>query len=253
MPILVTPLNHFNQDISRARELSEFSGSTSQQTLRDDILRSAWMMAVGACDAYFCDAYADLLSRTLRAKDQEAKVDIPDRLKGLKVPVVAIIRESNNGWRWRMAARELIEKDNVLSLDKISTLFNLFFRESHKLLTYDTFDQWILHTNSKSRLFGITRSNFRHRTPTDKAASRKAALHQFRDRFADIFQRRHDCIHNCDRPKVAIQSIDKSKTDKVIDDIEFLVHRCNEAFLGEFEEYLSELGFSGVTRNRVKM
>lgn len=27
------------------------------------------MMAVGACDAYFSDAYADLISRTLRAKE----------------------------------------------------------------------------------------------------------------------------------------------------------------------------------------
>jgi hypothetical protein len=37
----------------------------------------------------------------------------------------------------------------------------------------------------------------------------------------------------------------------VIEDVEFLVRRCNAAFLDEFPRYLSTLGFSAVTRNQV--
>ena len=38
-------------------------------------------MAVGACDAYFADAYADLISRAIRAKELQTAIDIPDRNK----------------------------------------------------------------------------------------------------------------------------------------------------------------------------
>ena len=62
------------------------------------------MMAVGASDAYFCDAYADLIARTLQAKQLQPTVTIPDRLSKLKVPVIAVIRQAEGGWRWRMAA-----------------------------------------------------------------------------------------------------------------------------------------------------
>jgi hypothetical protein len=87
------------------------------------------MMAVGASDAYFCDAYGDLLARALRAKSIQPGVQIPDRLNNLKVPVITVLSGTHEGWRWRMAARELIEKENVLALKKIRELFNHFLSE----------------------------------------------------------------------------------------------------------------------------
>jgi hypothetical protein len=209
------------------------------------------MMAVGACDAYFSDAYADLISRALRAKDLEPAIGIPDRLNNLKVPVTAILREARGGWRWRMAARELMEDQNVLSLEKIRALFNHFFRKGHKLLNQDTIGSWILHRDAKSRLFGLTATRYRALLPVDKADAKKASLEQFEEHFNGIFQRRHDCIHNCDRPRVALQTISLVTVEKTTADIEFLVCRCHEALVDEFPEYLRTLRFGASTRNQV--
>jgi len=167
------------------------------------------------------------------------------------VPVTAILRQSNGGWRWRMAARELIETENVLALDKVRALFNHFFCKKHKLLNQDTIEVWILHCHANSRLFGLTPTQYRAKSVADKANARKDALEQFELRFEEIFQRRHDCIHNCDRPRSAVQQIRATGVNKILQDIEFLVYRCHEAFLAEYPIYLFGLGFNSVTRNQV--
>ena len=66
---------------------------------------------------------------------------------------------------------------------------------------------------------------------------RRLHLERLEEHFDGIFQRRHDCIHNCDRPKNALQPISPVTVDKVIADIEFLVCRCHEAMTDEFPEY----------------
>lgn len=251
--MLATAKAHFDQDIARARALLAHSLALPAGGLTDDVLRASWMMGVGACDAYFSDVYADLITRALRAKDMQSAISIPDRLNNLRVPVTAVLRQSTGGWRWRMAARELIESENVLSLEKIKTLFNHFFRKTHKLFTQDTIEAWILHPQTKLRLFGVTPTQYRAGNAAAKAAYKKQAVEQFEENFSEIFQRRHDCIHNCDRPKVALQSIRHTQVRKKLEDIEFLANRCHEAFITEFPQYLRALGFNAVTRNRVCM
>lgn len=247
--MLGTAKQHFGDDVQRGRDLLAHARTLPAGRLQGDILRATWMMSVGACDAYFSDAYADLIARTLRAKDLQPAVNLPDRLNNLKVPVIAVIRGSSS-WRWRMAARELIEDENVLSLEKIKQLFNHFFRKTHKIISQETIEGWLLHPHAKTRLFGITRTNYRALTAADKSKARKAALDKFGEYFTEIFQRRHDCIHNCDRPKMALLPISDTTVEKRIQDIEFLVNRCHEAFLSEFPEYLRTLGFNGATRAR---
>lgn len=71
------------------------------------------------------------------------------------------------------------------------------------------------------------------------------------DRFRDTFQRRHDCIHNCDRPKVSPQALHLGATVlKVTQDVEFLVHRCDEHIKAEFREFLLGLGCTAQTINQ---
>lgn len=255
MPILETPYSHFAQDIVRAKALVEHADLLPASELQNDIMRSAWMMSVGALDAYFCDAYADLIARTLQAKQIQPQVHIPDRLNNLRVPVVAFIRAAaNENWRWRVMARELIEDHTVLSIEKIKKLFNQFFENSTKLMGDSSFDSWLLHRDHKQRLFGINRTNYRATQNATRIQSRKDTKDVFSKRYERIFQRRHDCIHNCDRPKVAIDHSLVTSTNgvnKVIYDVEFLVNRCHEAFVAAFPGYLDRLGFSGVTRNRV--
>lgn len=249
--MLATAQTHFLEDLDRARCLVAHTQGQPAGRLKDDMLRAGWMMAVGACDAYFSDAYADLVSRALRAKDLQPAVAIPDRLNNLKVPVTAILTPARGGWRWRMAARELIETENVLALEKIRSLFNHFFRKGHKILGLDTVESWILHRCSKQRLFGISATRYRTLTGSPKQKAKEDALNQLHERFEAIFQRRHDCIHNCDRPKVALQPISANAVSKTIEDIDFLVQRSHSAFLVEFPIYLTGLGFSGATKNQV--
>lgn len=248
---LQTPKRHFDEDLARAQALLAHARTLPVDLLQRDVLRAAWMMSVGASDAFFSDAYGDLLARTLRAKGKQPTVAIPDRLNNLKVPVVAILSGTHEGWRWRMAARELIEKENVLSLDKIRDLFNHFFRKTHRILHLQTIETLITHREAKSRMFGITATAYRALPLVDKGKAKADAVTHMEDHFEWLFQRRHDCIHNCDRPKIALQAITPENVQKTIEDIQFLVNRCHDAFLTEFPLYLTNLGFNAVTRNGV--
>ena len=132
-----TPRKHFDEDIKRAEALLDHaklqpSVQWRKRRLRDDLLRSAWMFAIGALDAYFCDAYISVLARTLRAKSMQSDVKLPKSIESIELPIGSVFAEYQEraNWRWRMAARSLLEQDNVLRLDKIRTLFNPFFSET---------------------------------------------------------------------------------------------------------------------------
>lgn len=248
--ILETAKAHFDEDIERACDIRDRADAMPENRLKGDLLRSAWMISVGAADAFYCDAYADLVSRTLRAKSHQSSGRLPDRLGGLRVPIVAVLNSANS-WQWRMAARELIEKESVLSIKEIKSLLNLFCREGHKLLTKDTIEPWVLHAGSRQRHFGMTRADYNATTGSGRNKAKETAIEKFGKRIQILFQRRHDCIHNCDRPKLAIQSITTDATTKAIEDISFLVGRSTEHLRGEYPQYLAARGFNGVTRNRV--
>lgn len=248
--ILGTAKAHFDADILRARNILTHAAGLNALLLKGDLLRSAWMVAVGASDAFFCDAYADLITRTLRAKERQPNGNLQDRLNNLKVPVIAILN-TTNGWRWRMAAREMIEQESVLSIKQVKDVLNVFCRERHKLLTSETIEPWILHPDMKQRHFGISRHAYQHIPTRQKSTAKKSALECFDQRMQEIFQRRHDCIHNCDRPKTAIQNISLDATKKALDDVAFLVNRCTAHMSAEYVNYLTDRGFTGQTRNYV--
>jgi hypothetical protein len=251
--MLDTALLHFNEDIGRATALHEQAVALPAGRVRDDILRAAWMMAVGACDAYFSDAYADLVSRTLQARALHPAMAIPDKMNNLKIPVVAVLRETRTygGWRWRMAARELIEDENVLSLKKIKEMFSQFFPDTAKLLNKATIETWMLHADARVRHFGISRTAYRALAPSAKPNARDKALKKFEAYYGRIFQRRHDCIHNCDRPKMALQTIAATTVEKRVEDISFLVQRCHSDLLAAYPLYLRRCSVPGAIRARV--
>lgn len=220
----------------------------AELSLRSDLLRSAWMFSVGALDAYFCDAYTDMIAATAASKCRQPEINLPDWAYDIKFPLRAVLEQyDNSNWRWRMAARKMMERENVISLSAIQTLFNKFFRDGHKLFG-DVLDIWLSHSDAKIRLFGVSRADYLAKTNNDKDVARKSAKKQLEDRFRAIFQRRHDCIHNCDRPRVSPQPLDKGGTVlKVIQDIEFLVYRCDEHIKNEFKEFLIAIGCSAAT------
>ncbi len=250
-----TPLVHFRQDVGRARAIVAHAeplptSAPADQMLRSDLLRSAWMFAVGALDAYFCDAYTDLVAATIISKSRHPAMNLPEFFNRIEFPVRAILESysRNTNWRWRMAAREMMARENVLKLEKIKQLLNGFCRDRHKLYG-DVIEDWISHPQSKKRLFGIDAAEYVVLGSADRDRARTRARKQMEKRFFEedsprsIIQRRHDCIHNCDRPRTAPQALNKSGTViKVIEDVEFLVNRCDEHITEEFPLFLSTNG-----------
>jgi hypothetical protein len=250
-----TALVHFKEDVARARAIVAHADplpltTDAELLLRGDLFRSAWMFAVGALDAYFCDAYTDVVAATIISKSRHPAMTLPSFFNRIEFPVRAILESysRNTNWRWRMAAREMMARENVLKLDRIRELFNGFCRDGHKLYS-DVTDAWIVHPDARRRLFGTTAADYLALSPAGKDAARKAARRQMEKRFFEedsprsIFQRRHDCIHNCDRPRMTPQPLEKAGTViKVIEDVEFLVDRCDEHITVEFRHFLSANG-----------
>jgi hypothetical protein len=217
--------------------------------LRSDVLRSAWMFAVGALDAYFCDAYTDVVAATVISKSRQPAISLPEFFHDIRFPVRAILEPyaNNFNWRWRMAARKMMERENVLSLDTIRKLFNKFLRSDRRFFR-NLLADWIVHADAKKRVFGITQSAFTSLAADVRGQAIEDAQEQMEERYRDLFQRRHDCIHNCDRPKVAPQPLAKGGTVlKVIQDVEFLVRRCDDHINAEFREFLTGIGCSPAT------
>jgi hypothetical protein len=206
------------------------------------------MFAVGALDAYFCDAYTDIIAATASSKSRQPAIILPEWFYDIKFPLRAILEKyDNENWRWRMAARKMMERENVISLKAVQDLFNKFFRNDHKFFR-EQLDAWMSRQDAKIRLFGVSRADYLAMTDSDKRNARDAAMDQFKERFRVIFQRRHDCIHNCDRPRVSPQPLERGGTVlKVTLDIEFLVNRCDEHINAEFREFLNRVGCSSAT------
>src|SRR5947209_6770109 len=176
-----TALSHFQQDLARGRALvahaDPLPGRTAaEQLLRSDLLRAAWMFAVGALDAYFCDAYTDVVAAAIISKSRQPAITLPDFFYDIKFPVRAILEPyaANANWRWRMAARKMMERENVLSLETIQKLFNKFFRQGRKFFR-DLLGAWLAHPLATKRLFGITRSAFNALAPAQRDAALASA------------------------------------------------------------------------------
>jgi hypothetical protein len=248
-----TALKHFTEDISRARAILKHAdplpeGTKAEKLLRTDLLRSAWMFAVGALDAYFCDAYTDVIAATISSKSRQPTLTLPEFVYDIKFPISVILEDYDKAnWRWRMAARKMMERENVLSLGTIQTLFNKFFREDRRFFG-GVLHNWIQHAEARKRLFRVSGTDYSAMTPKDQDSARKSAKEKLEIRFKEIFQRRHDCIHNCDRPRVSPQLISTARIVlKVIEDVEFLVNRCNEHINTEFRQFLVDVGCSTAT------
>ena len=168
-----TALRHFREDIVRARATLAHAnslpgGTVAEQSLRSDLLRGAWMFAVGALDAYYCDAFTDLVAATISSKSRQPTITLPEFFYDIKFPIRAILEEyANPNWRWRMAARKMMERENVLSLATIQSLFNKFFREDRRFF-HGLLDAWMSHPDARARLFGTTRRAYQALTPAEK-------------------------------------------------------------------------------------
>jgi hypothetical protein len=210
------------------------------------------MFAVGAMDAYFCDAYTDVVAATVISKSRQPSVILPDFFYEIKFPVRAILEpyNQNPNWRWRMAARQLMERESVLRLKTVQDLFNKFFRKGRRFFR-DLLPGWVVDPEATKRVFGIAPIDFAALPAHQQGQALDKAQEHMAKRYKDIFQRRHDCIHNCDRPKVALQPLKSANTvSRVLEDVDFLVNRCDAHINAEFRQFLLAIGCTGTTVNQ---
>ncbi len=199
------------------------------------------MFAVGALDAYFCDAYTDVVAATANSKSRQTTITLPEWVYDIKFPIRAVLKEYDNAnWRWRMAARKMMERENVISLSAIQTLFNKFFPKGRRLFR-DLMNDWMSSPESKIRLFDVSGVDYLAMTADEKNDAREKAIDKFEERFRIIFQRRHDCIHNCDRPRISPQPLDKGGTVlKVIEDVECV---ATSTFIANSAATIAQAGY----------
>ncbi len=242
----------FEENISRAEALLAHArplpkGDDPPTGLRADLLRAAWMTAVGATDAYFCDAYAAVLSASLTAKRRQPDLVLPPGVTGVNVPLDLVLEPyERQNWRWRKIARRSVERASVLSLDAVKKLLNGFVRSDERFFS-GPLRSWCRHPDAKIRQTGIAPPVFANLSEKRQRGAAKTAARVMDRRYGGHFQRRNECIHNCDRPKRRPRRITDGQVRQVIEDLVFLVRRSDEHLDAEFPRLLAECGCKPAT------
>jgi hypothetical protein len=114
-----TARRHFDDDIMRAWAMHDLARETVAEDipLADDVGRVSVAFGVGALDAYLCDAFVDTLARCLKSCRRNGHAP-PTGYQHLELPIGPLMTDYpiRSNWGLRMAARTLMEKDNLLQL-----------------------------------------------------------------------------------------------------------------------------------------
>ena len=174
-----TAYRHFTEDTERASALVDHGEALPHATpadrlLQSDLFRSGWMFAAGALDAYFCDAYTWVVGGSLIAKDRDPGINLPAKLLEISLPVTAYLGHYavNDRWRWRMAARRMMDDRNMLNLGAIEGAFKPFLPVGQKLY-HDVIVGWVTAAPAKERIFGITPLDFASLTAQQRNGRRQ--------------------------------------------------------------------------------
>lgn len=218
-----TAREHFDKDIERAEALYA-QGVTVEATKPDlaaDLFRSAVAFGVGALDAYLCDAYVDCLTRALRACRSDKTKKLPAEYRKELLPVGPLVSNKYTkrmNWALRMAARIRMEKDNLLKLGRVKDMLNPVLPVGQKL--WVDLAETFVDLNRRG-LTGTIQAEFK--ADRDKQKARERVAGAVLRRIGAIVERRHNVVHNCDRPRTAIQGMPRSLAKGMIADIKSFV------------------------------
>jgi hypothetical protein len=214
---------HFDDDIQRAWTMHALARKTlaDNNPLADDVGRVSVAFGVGAMDAYLCDAFADTLARCLKSCRRNGHSP-PDGYAKLELPIGPLMADYpvRANWGLRMATRALMEKENLLQLGRLKGLFNPALPSGHKLWHDLTQDFVAL---DRKRFAGIRKSAYAALTGQARGEGPRNVQAAVLKRMGEIVQRRHDIVHNCDRPKTAKQRLSLPKGEKMLADVQDFV------------------------------
>ena len=222
---------HFDEDISRAESLLAL-GNGGAPAIRkgnraDDVRLASVAMAVGAMDAYFCDAYVDCLAKRLQSFKSGA-LGLPGSYGRRNLPTAILLSPPQNlrpNWSLRMAARDVMERENVLDLDRVTELFNPVLPKGEKL--WPNIMGRIIDEDWK-RLTGIRKRDYRNLSSSDQTNARKTAVGVMKGRVGETIQFRHDWIHNCGRPKNAIRRLTSGQAKARIREVRAVIEGVDD-------------------------
>lgn len=223
-----TAKNHFDDDIARAFALHAMAkalqdaGNTTQ--LPKDIRGSSVALAVGAMDAYFCDKYVDCLTTALQSYSARTWVgSFPSSFRQQLLPAGEVLdasRAHRPKWGIRMAAKAVMEKDNMYSLSRLDDIFNGILPVGQKL--------WL---GIVPQLTALGRRRFTKYLTADLATlagkplqdAQRAVVSSVKKRIGITVQFRHDWIHNCARPKGTVVNYTDGEAKAAMNEIKSLV------------------------------
>jgi hypothetical protein len=216
-----TARRHFNEDFARARRLCEVASATAEEPLRSDLARSAVAFGVGALDAYLCDAFVDSLARTMKQCRRDAR-SLPPGYAKLALPAGPLLSsyKTRPNWGLRMAARAMMEKDNMLQLGRLKDLLNPNLPVGRKLWI-DLAPQYV--ALDRKRLAGISAADYALVGAPQRPDTHKKVAAAVLRRVGEVIQRRHDIVHNCDRPKSAPKPLKPGSAKNMLTDVESFV------------------------------
>jgi hypothetical protein len=113
-------------------------------------------------------------------------------------------------------------------------------------------DRVIADPASQARVWGANHRAYLALNPGIPAqanhmqAARDACKDSCEMYFQGLIQRRHDCIHNCDRPNIALQRITSSSVTVVLDDIQMLISEHERWINVQFPIWLARQGCPAV-------
>jgi len=104
---------------------------------------------IGALDAYFCDAYTDVVAAAIISKNRQHNITLPEWFYDIQASLRAILEDyKNENWRWRMAAQKMMERENVsvfppfriysTSLSQDHRFFGTFWTDGSSMSTRET-------------------------------------------------------------------------------------------------------------------
>lgn len=214
-----TARRHFDDDIYRAWAIHDLAQATAATNtpLADDVGRASVALGVGALDAYLCDAFADTLARCLKSCRRNSHKP-PAGYAKLELPIGPLMGDYpvRENWGLRMATRALMEKDNLLQLGRLKDLLNPALPSNYKLWT--SLSQDFVDLDRK-RLTGFRKSSYAALSGKERGEGPKKVQTAVLRRMGEIVQRRHDIVHDCDRPKTAKQRLTLPQAKKMLADI----------------------------------
>ncbi len=190
----------------------------------NDLQTSSIALSVGAMDAYLCDKYVDCVTAVLRAyANGDWRGALPAHYAKTPLPAGEVLKTTRSQrplWSIRMAARKLMERDNMLQIGNVPDNFNPILPDGQKLWT-DLIDTLI--SKNRRRFTDVVPGDLVGLNDAAAAKKRKSAIVAFKKRLAGIIQIRHDWIHNCARPKSSIVDYTRGQTVAFTRDVKTFV------------------------------